>query len=182
MRCKDKKKYYYVYVIVNSVNGKYYGGAHSTDDLNDDYMGSGTRLKAAIQKYGIEKFEKKIIQYFNTEDEMYAYEAEMVTQEWVDDPMCYNLKLGGENSGGMYGKRHTEESKKKNSESHKGRTLSPESIEKLRQSMKGKNKGKVRSEEWRKNHSKKMKGKRHPSPCKGKHWRVDKETGKRVYY
>jgi predicted GIY-YIG superfamily endonuclease len=37
---KDKK-YHFVY-ITRHKNGKYYVGRHSTDDLNDGYIGSGT--------------------------------------------------------------------------------------------------------------------------------------------
>lgn len=34
------KKYNYVYKTTNSINGRFYYGVHSTDDLNDGYLGS----------------------------------------------------------------------------------------------------------------------------------------------
>lgn len=33
------KKYNYIYKITNHINGKIYIGKHSTDNLNDEYMG-----------------------------------------------------------------------------------------------------------------------------------------------
>ena len=33
-------KYHYFYKITNLLNNKYYYGVHSTNDLNDQYMGS----------------------------------------------------------------------------------------------------------------------------------------------
>lgn len=41
------KKYHYFYKITNTINNKYYYGVHSTDNLNDGYMGSGTVIRMA---------------------------------------------------------------------------------------------------------------------------------------
>ena len=60
------KKYHYFYKITNCINGKFYYGIHSTNNLNDGYMGSGKRLKCAIKKYGVENFNKDIIKFFNS--------------------------------------------------------------------------------------------------------------------
>ena len=88
-------KYHYFYRITNLINGKYYYGVHSTNNLNDNYMGSGVRLKMAYKKYGIENFEKKIIKYFNTRQECLNYEASVVNEYLVSDEDCYNIALGG---------------------------------------------------------------------------------------
>ena len=49
---------FYFYKITNKINRKYYFGVHSTEDINDGYMGSGTVLAKAYKKYGIQNFEK----------------------------------------------------------------------------------------------------------------------------
>ena len=53
--------FYTIYKITNNVNGKYYIGKHQTMDLNDGYMGSGKRIKLAIDKYGIESFIRNVV-------------------------------------------------------------------------------------------------------------------------
>lgn len=52
--------YYTIYKNTNSINDKYYIGKHKTQDPNDDYLGSGKVIRAAINKYGRDKFTKTI--------------------------------------------------------------------------------------------------------------------------
>lgn len=89
-------KYYYLYQIINKINGKIYVGVHQTDNLDDGYMGSGLSLKRAQKKYGLENFEKTILQTFNNQDDMYKAEAEIVNEEFLLREDVYNLALGGE--------------------------------------------------------------------------------------
>ena len=89
------KKYYLIYKITNTVNGKYYIGAHKTSNKDDGYMGSGKAIRQAEQKYGIENFEKDILFECSSEEEMFQKEQELVTEEVVNDRMSYNLKPGG---------------------------------------------------------------------------------------
>ena len=90
------KKYYYFYKITNLINGHYYYGIHSTNNLDDNYMGSGTRLWKAYDKYGIENFKKDIIKFFNDWESLCSYEKIIVTEELVKDSNCYNMVLGGQ--------------------------------------------------------------------------------------
>ena len=94
------KKIYYFYKITNKDNGKFYYGVHSTENLDDGYMGSRVALKKAILKEGINKFQKEIICFFDNEKEMLDYEAKIVTKELINGPNCYNLNLGG--GGGIF--------------------------------------------------------------------------------
>lgn len=91
-----KHKFNYFYKITNLINGHFYYGIHSTDNLDDGYMGSGTRLKATYKKYGMENFEKEILKFFNTRKEASDYEAEMVTETLIKEDNCYNIKKGGD--------------------------------------------------------------------------------------
>ena len=91
-----KYKYHYFYKITNLINNHFYYGVHNTNNIEDGYMGSGKRLQYAIKKYGIENFEKEILKYFDTMDEAFEYESEIVTEELVKDQNCYNQKLGGD--------------------------------------------------------------------------------------
>ena len=83
---------YTIYKTTNNINGKYYIGAHKTEIINDNYFGSGIALKEAINKYGIENFSKEILFIFETKEEMFKKEREIIYEEVVNDKMSYNMK------------------------------------------------------------------------------------------
>lgn len=83
--------FYTVYRITNKINNKTYIGKHQTKNLSDRYMGSGKLLKRAIQKYGVENFEKEILFVFDNEEQMNQKEKELV----IISEDTYNLHEGG---------------------------------------------------------------------------------------
>lgn len=89
------KKYNYFYKITNLINNHFYYGVHSTDNIDDGYMGSGHRLHRAYKKYGQNNFIKEILKYFETRDEALDYEEYIVNEELIKDNKCYNEVLGG---------------------------------------------------------------------------------------
>jgi group I intron endonuclease len=108
--------HYYLYKVTNLVNSRFYVGVHKTRDMDDGYMGSGKVIQQAIEKYGIENFQKEILEVFDNSKAMYDREKEIVTEEFLKTEDVYNLRLGG-NGGWEYinnnGLNFTEESLKK---------------------------------------------------------------------
>lgn len=98
MNSIPEKQYNYFYKTTNLLNGKFYYGIHSTDRMNDGYKGSGKVIKAAFLKYGKSNFQKEIIAFYPTRKEASDHEAIIVTEELINDDMCYNCVGGGNNS------------------------------------------------------------------------------------
>ena len=200
------KQYNYIYKITNLENGKIYIGKHSTDNLNDSYMGSGKLIKKAISKYGKNAFKKDIIAFSDNEESLNFLERFYIKKyKSQDSSIGYNLTDGGEgtlgisNSGEknpMYGKTPSEETKhkisiankgkrrsdeirKKMSIAHKGKKFSDETCKKMSTALKGRispMKGKHPSDEARKKISTALKGR--ISPTKGKH--ISEETKHKI--
>lgn len=89
--------HYLIYKITNNINGKYYIGQHKTNNVFDDYMGSGTYLDSSETKYGLSAFSKSILFDFSSFEEMNDKEAELVQLSncYPYDKMSYNLIPGG---------------------------------------------------------------------------------------
>jgi group I intron endonuclease len=98
---------------------------HSTNNLDDDYFGSGYALKLALKKYGKENFKKEILEWFDWKCEALQREAEIVNEEFIKRNDVYNLKTGGDQcisysvetinkfKSSATGKKYSEETNKK---------------------------------------------------------------------
>ena len=93
---RKQKKYHFIYKTANIVNDKFYIGMHSTDNLDDGYIGSGKRLGYSIRKYGLENHKFEILEFLPSREELKKREAEVVNEELLTNPLCMNLKFGGE--------------------------------------------------------------------------------------
>lgn len=87
--------HYLIYQITNLINNKIYIGLHKTKNINDNYMGSGLKIKEDIKKFGVENFKKEILFDFKTEKEMIQKEAELVDKEFLLRDDVYNMTRGG---------------------------------------------------------------------------------------
>ena len=101
---RKEKKYHFIYKTTDKRNGNYYIGMHSTDDLNDGYVGSGTRLKHLIYKHGKEIFNFEILEFLPNRKKLKNRESEIVNSDLLLEEKCMNLKPGG--AGGFNNKEH----------------------------------------------------------------------------
>jgi len=109
-------KFHYFYIITNTKTNKLYCGIHSTNNKNDDYIGSGTDLLKDYKKHGRDHFSKKIISFFDSRKQASEFERYFVTKEFIASAYTYNKRVGGDNGGIL---KHTEESRKKISDASK---------------------------------------------------------------
>jgi hypothetical protein len=89
------KKYHFIYKTTNLKNGKFYVGMHSTNNLNDGYLGSGKRLKRSIKKYGKENFKIEYLEFFDSRELLVEREKQLVNDDLLKDDTCMNLMNGG---------------------------------------------------------------------------------------
>lgn len=94
----SRRRFHFIYKTTNLVNEKYYIGMHSTDNLEDGYMGSGTRLCRSINKHGKDNHQVEILEFLPDRESLKKRELELVNEEKLTDKMCMNLIIGGEGS------------------------------------------------------------------------------------
>lgn len=128
---------YCVYIHTNKINGKKYVGLTGQERPNDRWH-NGTNyyhnrhFSSAIKKYGWENFEHEIYKSGLTAEEASTLEIMLIQQyKTTDENYGYNLDFGGSTT------RHSEETKKKMSQSALGRKVSEETKEKLRKASIG---------------------------------------------
>jgi hypothetical protein len=64
--------------------------------LEDEYLGSGRRLRYSLQKHGKENHTKEILDFFESREFLRSKEREIVNEDLLKDPLCMNLARGGE--------------------------------------------------------------------------------------
>lgn len=111
----------YIYKTTNLINNKIYIGQTIHDDPK--YLGGGRLIKMAIEKYGRENFTKEILETCSKREDLSGREIYWIKKLNSRDPKIgYNMAEGGSS---FY---VTEESKKKVSESLKGKYVGKNSF------------------------------------------------------
>ena len=125
-----------IYKTTNLVNGNFYVGKDLKN--NPNYLGSGTILKKAFEKYGRENFKKEILEVCTSWEHLNEREKFWIDKlECCSRLDCYNIRKGGEGGdkitynpnrdnfietmksvtrgekNGMYGKKHKESTHEK---------------------------------------------------------------------
>ena len=97
---RPKKKIHYLYKTTCGITGKYYIGMHSTNNIDDGYLGSGKKLRHSIRKYGKENHQKEILEFFETRELLAEAEKKIITFDLLNDKLCLNLAEGGYGGNG----------------------------------------------------------------------------------
>lgn len=106
----ENKFKYIVYQTINIINNKIYIGVHKTEnpDVFDGYIGNGVNInwpssymdpkypfQKAVKKYGTSNFRRSTLYIFNSKEEAFDKERELVNYDFVNRKDTYNCILGG---------------------------------------------------------------------------------------
>lgn len=115
---------------------------HSTDNLEDGYIGSGKRLQYSINKHGKENHTKEILEFLPDRKLLSEREIEIVNQEMLNEELCINIVLGG--SGG-YNIKAVESNRLKKGKTYDQIFKTPEMVEYRKQLAKNNYKSSLES-------------------------------------
>lgn len=108
---------YIVYQTTNIKNNKIYIGVHKCEnpEVFDSYIGCGikinnpssymnpiTPLQLAVKKYGTSLFKRITLKTFDSVEEAFNLEKELVNSEFINRNDTYNAKLGGFGGSSYY--------------------------------------------------------------------------------
>lgn len=141
----------YVYITTNERNGTVYIGKRQKPRFERCYKGSGKRLKLAFEKYGRESFSTAILEECDTTEDLCEAEKKWIRHYKENGFRLYNIAEGGKGGNNVlwaelpqtrreeineknraahlgernpfYGKRHSEEMRKKARERLLGKSL-----------------------------------------------------------
>ena len=77
---KENKRFHFTYKTTNLINERYYLGMHSTNRIDDGYLGSGKRLYYELNKYGRDNFKFEILEQFNSREQLVQAEINLITE------------------------------------------------------------------------------------------------------
>lgn len=97
---RKQKIHHYIYKTTCQMTGKFYVGMHSTNNLDDGYLGSGKILGYSRKKHGDENHKKEILEFCTSREALKLREKEIVNEKLLADPLNINLKYGGEGGWG----------------------------------------------------------------------------------
>ena len=101
---------YIVYKTTNLINGFIYIGVHHTNtpyqfdmylangiyiNKPDSYKKCKTAMQKAVSEFGVKNFRRETLAVFDTPEEAYDLEGELVNEEFLSRPDVYNMILGG---------------------------------------------------------------------------------------
>lgn len=93
---RKQKKFHFIYKTTCLITNRFYIGMHSTDDLNDGYLGSGKRLWYSIKKHGKDNHKIEYLEFYDDRKKLRSREREIINEKFLENPLCMNLILGGE--------------------------------------------------------------------------------------
>ena len=164
MRITRNFKFHYTYLTTNLITGHQYVGDHSTNNLDDDYLGCGKYFLKSVKKYGRKNFKKIILESFPTKQEAFDAQEKYIKKYNTLVPNGYNIspKGGHQCKGGV-----SDESRRLMSiakaglpSPRKGTILSTQTKQLITNSRLGElnpNFGKPHSKEWKENIGKNFK-------------------------
>ena len=154
----SKTIYHFVYNTYNPINNHFYIGKHTTDNLNDNYQGSGYWVKRSLKKNN--KLITKVIKFCKTENQACLLEEKLIKKYFnhknnknfkrasigwkkedfskefkIKISLLNKLRVGQKNP--MYGKKHTEETIKVMKLKRAKQIFTKETNEKRRVKLKG---------------------------------------------
>jgi|LakMenEpi03Aug12_release.lakeMendotaPanAssembly.Ray.scaffolds.fasta_scaffold11717_8 hypothetical protein len=91
----------FIYEWTNNVNGMKYLGSHK-GTIDDGYTGSGYRFLNAVRKYGIDIFTRVIVEYVQSEEQLFIREQFYLTaRDCANSKTYYNISpsAGGGDTG-----------------------------------------------------------------------------------
>ena len=96
----------YIYKITNLKNGKIYVGKREKPTFDANYWGSGKYLLNAINKYGKENFNRDVLEWCTTKEELHEREKYWIEKlDALSESVGYNLVPGGR-GGSAFGKHN----------------------------------------------------------------------------
>lgn len=100
----QQKDYFIIYKTTCKVDNRFYIGSHKiiNDNLEDGYLGSGVKLRKAIEDHGVENFYREILDESRDQKSALILESSYIKKHFYD-PLCLNLNPTG-NGGdkGLY--------------------------------------------------------------------------------